>query len=292
MLRGTITALVTPLIEGELDLLGLEKNVKFQIENGVSGVLPLGTTGEAPTLDRDEKIKIIKSVVNVAKSRTHIMVGTGTNDTKETIEDTRIAEDLGADSCLIVTPYYNKPTQTGIIKHFEAIANSTKLPITVYNIPGRSVVNIETETMLRIAEIDNVIAIKESSGNINQIIEVIQSIQSDRISILSGDDSLAFQAIAFGARGLVSVVSNLVPDLITKMVNFALNNDFQSAKELHFKLMPLFKAAFIESNPSPIKTAMNINGFPAGDCRLPLCELLPENLEKLKSVLNSMGLVK
>ncbi|MBI2971880.1 MAG: 4-hydroxy-tetrahydrodipicolinate synthase [Candidatus Aenigmarchaeota archaeon] len=284
-MEGCITALVTPFDTAlGVDYAGLRENVRFQIANGVSGLVPLGTTGESPTITDDEREKIVSAVVDEANGKAAVIVGAGTNSTEKTIKYARQAKDLGADAVLIVSPYYNKPTQEGLYRHFKAVNDAVAMPVIVYNIQGRTGVNIETPTLLRMSGLTNVRAVKEASGSISQMMDVIAQLPKDFI-VLSGDDNMTLPLIAAGGRGVISVVSNLFPRMVSDMVSHALKGDFESARKLHYKLMPIFKTAFIETNPMPIKAAMNFAGMPAGGCRLPLCELQPQNAEKLKAVL-------
>ncbi len=297
MLKGMYTALITPF-KGEnaqeVDFEGFKKNIRFQVENKIDGILPLGTTGETPTLLHEEKVKIIETAVREARGKTKVMVGTGSYSTKQTIENTKEAKELGADMALIVTPYYNKPTNEGIYRHFEAVAKEVDIPIVVYNIHGRTGKNIETPTLKKIASLKSVVAVKEASGNINQMMDVLSVVCSERkdFSVMSGDDAITLPLMVLGGSGVISVVSNLVPQKVKAMVDFALARDFENARKLHFELLPLFKDAFIETNPIPIKEAMGMAGMPAGKCRLPLCELLPENREKLRKTLRELKIIK
>ena len=292
-LKGTITALVTPFRGDSLDLEGFEKNIAFQLESGVSGIFPLGTTGEAPTLSSEEREAVIKTAVAKAKGKVPVWVGTGSYSTKETIAKTRRAEELGADVALVVTPYYNKPMQEGIYRHFKAVAEATSLPIIIYNIEGRCGRNIETTTLMRLAEVPNIVGVKEASGNVLQMSEVIREVGQVRedFAVLSGDDALTLPLIALGGRGAVSVVSNLVPKEMVALTSAALEGRFEEAKALHHQLFPLFRASFLEVNPVPIKEAMTMLGMPAGKPRLPLCEMLSENRERLKETLLNSGLL-
>lgn len=289
-INGTITALITPFINDEIDEEGFAENIRFQIVSGINGILPLGTTGESPTISSSERKRIISLAVQNAHGKVPVWVGTGANCTRETIEITKQAKDLGADVALIVTPYYNKPTQEGIFRHFEAIAENIDIPVVVYNIPGRSGVNIETTTLVRIAELPNIIGVKEASGSVSQAGDVIQTIarKNANFSVLSGDDGLTLPMMALGAVGVVSVVSNLIPAEIVSLVNAASQGNYDLAREIHYQLLPLFKTAFIETNPIPIKAAMNLCGMPAGECRLPLCEMTAANLNTLRQVFFQM----
>ena len=293
-LQGTITALVTPFSKAEVDYAGLRENIRLQISAGVEGILPLGTTGETPTLTEEECLKIIELAVDAAAGKVSVLVGTGSNSTTHTIENTRRAKELGADCALIVTPYYNKPTQSGILAHFEAVAQAVDLPVLIYNIQGRTGVNIETDTLEKLAKLPNIIGVKEASGSLTQIGEVIERIQNkqNRFSVLSGDDVLTLPAMALGARGIVSVVSNLVPSRVVALSQAMLAGNLQEARKIHFELLPLFRAAFFETNPIPIKEAMNMCGLAAGPCRLPMSPMNPVNRDKLRQVLIEMRLVK
>lgn len=293
-LTGTITALITPFINDNFDESGFKKNIEDQILAKVSGLLIFGTTGEGSTLTNDEKIKIITTAREQIKKRVPLLVGTGSNSTKKTIEETQQAKELGADIAQIIVPYYNKPTQEGLFRHYESIAKSVNIPIVIYNIPGRTAVNLAPETLSRIVEIPTIIGIKESSGNLIQCSNCLELLRAKRpdFQFYSGDDSFALPLIALGATGLVSVISNLIPATIVELVNYSLNNDFISARKLHYQLQSLFKAAFIETNPGPIKEAMNLCGLAAGPCRLPLYEMAPENKEKLVQVLDEYQLLK
>lgn len=294
-IKGVYTALVTPFTgvnNTSVNYTVLKENIRFQLESGISGLVPLGTTGETPTLTKEEQIKIINCTVSEAKGKAVILVGTGTNSTASTIENTLRAKDLGADAALIVTPYYNKPTQEGLYRHFAAVAEAADLPLVVYNIKGRSCVNIETATMSRLAKIPQVVAVKEASGDIGQIGDVVKELASDKFSVMSGDDGLTLPAMALGAAGVVSVLSNLLPKEVVTLVSAAASNDITAARKIHYHLLPLFKAIFIETNPIPIKAAMNLCGIPCGGHRLPLCEMKQENLEKLISVLQELKIIK
>ncbi len=292
-IEGAITAMVTPFTEsGELDVEGLKRNVKFQIDNGISGLVPLGTTGESPTISDEERETVIKTVVEAAAGKVPVIVGTGTNSTAHSIELSRQAEELGADAVLVVSPYYNKPTQEGLYRHFKAIAESIKIPVVVYNIQGRTAVNIETATLVRMAQsCSNIIAVKEASGNLAQMMDVLEQLPKT-FSVVSGDDNLTLPLMALGGKGVISVVGNLIPGKVSDMCAAGLRGDFATARKLHFEMLPLFKAAFIETNPIPIKAAMGMAGMPAGPARLPLCEMQAANSDKLRAVLNKMGLVK
>jgi 4-hydroxy-tetrahydrodipicolinate synthase len=291
-IQGVYTALVTPFkAEGQLDEEGLRENIRFQIASGVDGIVPLGSTGEAPTLTFSEKERVIRIASEEAKGKVLVMVGTGSYSTQQTIENTHLAEELGADMALVVSPYYNKPTQEGLYRHFYALADTTPLPIIVYNVQGRTGQNIGIDTLKRLADIPKIAGVKEASGNVSQIGEVIEIIARHRpdFSVLSGDDNLTLPLMAMGGHGIISVVSNLIPKEIKKLVEAMASGDYALAREIHYQWMPLFRGAFIETNPIPIKTAMNMCGHASGGCRLPLCDLLPENEQKLRTILQGCG---
>jgi|SRR3984957_16347826 len=292
-LKGTITALVTPFINHKLDEEGLAYNIGYQIAKGINGILPLGTTGESSTLSPEEQMRVIAIAVQEVKGRVPVWVGTGSYCTRQTIEKTKRAKDLGADVALIVTPYYNKPTQEGIYRHFEAIATSVEMPIVIYNIPGRCGTNIETPTLMRVAELPNIIGVKEGSGNINQAGDILHTIAAKypHFLVFSGDDVLTLPMMALGAVGVVSVLSNLIPTQVMALAHAALQGEFDLARKMHYQLLPLCKAIFIETNPIPIKTAMHLCGMPAGECRLPLYQMEPENLNMLRQLLFQMQLI-
>lgn len=292
-LKGLITALVTPFIGEELDEDGLATNIDYQLSSGVDGILVLGTTGETPTLTDEEQTRIMTIAVKKAKGKIPVWVGTGSNCTRKTIQITKKAQDLGADVALIVVPYYNKPSQEGLYRHFEAIANSVEIPIIIYNHPGRCGINIETATLARIAKLPNIAGIKECSGNINQVSDIIHTIKNyhPNFLVFSGDDALALPMIALGAVGLISVVSNLIPKEIASLVKASLQQDFDRARKIQHQLLPLFTMAFIEPNPVPIKMAMDLYGLPAGCCRLPLYRMNEKNIRMLFNLLMQMKLI-
>lgn len=288
-MEGTITALITPFHKGEIDEEAFIKHLHFQKESGISGFLLLGTVGEAMTLSLREKERLISLAVKEMKGKLPLIVGTGHNCTRTTLEFSKRAQDLGADIAMVVTPYYNKPTQEGVYRHFQALSDSLSIPIMAYNNHGRSVVNIETPTLTRIANLPGVVGIKEASGNLYQVGEVLEALP--QFKVFSGDDALALPMIALGARGVVSTVSNLIPKEMSALINFALEGNFEKARILQRALTPLFKAAFIEVNPVPIKTALHFVKQISAECRLPLCEMSPENTEILKNTLKQIHLL-
>jgi 4-hydroxy-tetrahydrodipicolinate synthase len=290
-LEGLYTALITPFdSQGKLDEEGLRHNLRYQIKHKVQGIVVLGTTGEAPTLSHQEKRTVVEISLEEVKGKATLMVGTGSYSTEQTIASTRLAQEMGADAALIVTPYYNKPTQEGLYRHFEAICKAVSIPICIYNIQGRTGQNLQTETLGRLMAFPSIIGIKEASGNILQINEVLEVMRKKRphFRVVSGDDILTFPLMALGGHGVVSVASNLIPGPILNLVQAALSGDFINARHWHYQLLPVFKAAFIETNPIPIKAAMNLCGMAAGCCRLPLCDLSPTNFQELKQLLNTL----
>lgn len=276
--NGVFTALVTPFSEtNNLDTDALKKLIDYQINNGVSGLVPCGTTGESPTLTHDEHDRVIQLTVEYTNNRVPVIAGTGSNSTPEAIRLSRHAQCVGADAVLLVNPYYNKPTQKGLYLHFKAIADSVDIPCILYNIQGRTGVNIETPTLIRLAnECPNIIAVKEASGNLVQIKDVIDNSNSDFI-VLSGDDNLSLDLIGFGGNGVISVASNLFPKLISDMVNLGLNGQMEEARKIDEILEPFFRVCFVETNPIPIKTALAKYGWCRESFRLPICTLEDES---------------
>lgn len=287
MLTGTYTAMITPFLsDGAFDEEGFRENIRFQIESGISGLVILGTTAEAPTLTEEEQTRSIKIGVEMCHGKVPLWVGTGSYCTKETIKKTQKAKDLGADGALVVTPYYNKPTQEGLFCHFQELIKATHFPIIVYNIQGRTGQNLATDTLRRLMDFPEIVGVKEASGHIPQIMEVIEASRPG-FSILSGDDNLTLPVIALGGHGIISVVSNLLPQEVVELTNSAWAQNFDLARELHYRLLPLFRAAFIETNPAPIKALMNHMGMKAGSVRLPLVPISDANLHKIISCLNA-----
>lgn len=296
-LRGTFTALITPFdAAGKVDVEGFRALVKRQLEAGIDGLVPLGTTGETPTLDDEEEVDLIRVAVEEARAVTGrkvpVIVGTGSNSTHSAVKYTKRAKDLGADAALVVCPYYNKPTNQGIYLHYKAVLEEGGLPVIVYNIAGRTSRNIDTPTLERLAALPGIIGVKEGSGDINQMMEVIQRIgrHKEDFCVLSGDDALTLPLMALGGDGVVSVASNVAPARMKAMVDAALDGDMETARMRHFELLPLFRGLFLETNPMPVKQVMEWMGLPAGRCRLPLCALEESTLPKLRSALAEAGL--
>ena len=290
-LKGVFTALVTPFRDGGIDEKALKKLIGFQIASGVDGIVPCGTTGEAPTLSYEEHEKVIELAVKYAAGRVPVIAGTGSNCTDEAIELTNKAKKLGADACLLTTPYYNKPTQEGMVSHFTAIAAQTGLPVVLYNIPGRTGVNMTPETIARLAKVKNIIAIKEAAGSVTQVSEIYR-LTNGKFTILSGDDGLFLPMMSVGAVGVVSVFSNIMPKELKALYKaFMVEKNIAKAIKLHTKYMPLFQNLFIETNPIPIKEAMYRMGMIAREYRLPLCPISDKNGEFLAGLMKEYGLI-
>ena len=300
--RGAFTAMITPMLaDGSVDFEGFRKNVKFQLEQGIDGLVPLGTTAETPTLDEkpgseeDKIIAIVKEEVAAFEKKTGkkipIIIGAGSNNTKDAVMYCERAKKAGADAALVVTPYYNKPSKEGIFRHFEAVSK-VGVPILVYNIAGRTGLNIPTDVMVRIAELPNIAGVKEASGSVAQMMEVIGQIKNKKpdFAVLSGDDGLTLPLIAAGGDGIISVASNLIPALMHEYAAACLEGDFKKGRELHYRLAPFFKAEFCDGNPSSIKYAMNVKGLPAGTLRLPLVEVTDAAKETIEKAIKECGL--
>ena len=288
--QGTGTAMITPFkSDGSVDEKALRRLVDFQIEGGVDMLLPCGTTGEGATLDTDETDRVVQIVIEQSGRRVPVVMGAGSNSTVQAIHATKRAKKLGADGVLSVGPYYNKPTQQGYYEHFKAIAEAENIPIMVYNVPGRTGGNIEAKTMLRLAEIPNIAAVKEASGNLGQIMDIIRDAPG-HFRVLCGDDALALAVVLLGGDGVVSVISNEAPGLMSALINAALECEIARARELHYRLLPLMNANFIESNPIPVKAALAMMGMIQETYRLPLVRMSDTNREKLSKIVEALGL--
>jgi len=291
MFEGSIVALVTPFKNDRVDEDSLRKLVEFHAQNGTFAIVPCGTTGESATLSHDEHERVIEVVIDQARGRMPVIAGTGSNCTKEAISLTKHAAGAGAEATLQVAPYYNRPTQAGLYEHFKAIAEATSLAVILYNIPGRTGVNIEPETIARLAaDCKNIVAVKEASGNLSQITN-IKSLCPDNFEILSGDDALTLPVLSIGGVGVISVAANIVPHNISLMVKEFRNGNVEKAREIHYKLLPLMKALFLETNPIPLKTAMGLLGMCDSQLRLPMSKMSDENTAKLKLALKQYGLL-
>ncbi|GIW97337.1 MAG: 4-hydroxy-tetrahydrodipicolinate synthase [Pirellulaceae bacterium] len=285
---GLSVAIITPLTDDRLDVQRLREQVEFQIAAGTRCIVPVGTTGESPTLSHEEHERVISEVVQIAAGRVKVMAGTGSNSTAEALRLTRWAAKEGADASLQVAPYYNKPTQEGFYQHFKAIAEDVDLPICVYNIPGRTGKNIEPETIARLAEIPNITMVKEATGSLDQCSQILNTTD---LTVLSGDDSLTIPMMSIGAEGVISVAGNIVPRDMVAMVQAALDGDFAAARQWHHKLFPLCRDMLgLSTNPIPVKTAMRLLGRDAGELRLPLTPLSPQEEQKLRNTLRNYGL--
>jgi len=292
MFTGTYTAIVTPFKNGSLDTAALERLVKAQIKGGVDGIVPVGTTGESPTVDTDEHIEIIQLAVKFAAGKVKVIAGTGANATAEAIHLTKAAEKVGADGSLQVAPYYNKPTQEGLFQHFHAIARATKLPIILYSIPGRCGIEIAVETVNRLAhDCVNIVGIKEAGGNADRVSQ-LRAALGDKFNILSGDDSLTLPFMAVGAQGVISVASNIIPREVSQMVKAFAAGKPTLALKYHAKFYPVFKDLFIETNPVPVKAALVMMGMMEEEYRLPLVPMAAANREKLRKTLKACGVLK
>jgi 4-hydroxy-tetrahydrodipicolinate synthase len=285
MFRGTFTALVTPFRDGSIDVSAFEQLIEAQIAAEITGIVAIGTTGESPTLSHEEREQVIRVGVAKSNKRCLVLAGTGSNSTEHAIADTKRAEKLGVDAALLVAPYYNKPSQEGLFRHFKAIADATSLPIMLYNIPGRCSVDTVPETVARLAkECRNIVSIKEASGSVERVSELRRRLP-DAFTILSGDDSLTLPFMAVGAAGVVSVASNLFPSDVCALVRACESGDLRSAETRHRKLLSLFKDLFIEPNPVPVKTALGWRGAMSPEVRLPLCEMSEANQARLRKTL-------
>jgi 4-hydroxy-tetrahydrodipicolinate synthase len=292
MFRGTFTALITPFRNDAIDVAAFEKLIEAQIAAGITGIVAVGTSGESPTLSHDEREQVIRLAVTVAKKRCTVLAGTGSNATHHAVVDTKMAEKLGADGALLVAPYYTKPSQEGLFRHFQTIARETKLPIVLYNIPGRCGVDILPDTVVRLAgECRNIVSIKEASGSVERVSE-LRARLPDEFTILSGDDSLTLPFMAVGAAGVVSVASNLFPAEVCSLVGAYESGAVKSAAKLHRQLFPLFKDLFIEPNPVPVKTALGWRGAISGEVRLPLCEMSEANQTRLRKTIEAFERAK
>jgi 4-hydroxy-tetrahydrodipicolinate synthase len=291
MFSGSIVALVTPFKNGKFDEKAYSDLIEWHIARGTHGIVPCGTTGEASTLDYDEHYRVIEVAVKTANKRIPVIAGTGANATDEAIDITTKAKKLGADAALLVTPYYNKPTQEGLYRHYKAVADAVDIPIVLYNVPGRTAVNMLPTTVARLAECHkNIVAIKEAIGDLKQVSDLIR-LCGDRIAVISGDDFTTLPLLALGGKGVISVTGNIAPADLAGMCNAWERGDIAKARELHFKLEPLNAAMFIETNPIPVKTALALMGKISEEFRLPLCEMSPANKEKLKSVLKNAEII-
>mgnify|MGYP005851059327 CR=1 FL=1 len=295
-LEGTTVAMVTPYTEDdEIDEDGIRENINYLIEKGVDGILAAGTTGESATVSHDEHRKLVDILIDEVNGRVTTIAGAGSNSSKEALGLVKHAEDTGADAALVITPYYNKPQPHGLYEHYKLMNDSTDIPIIVYNVPSRTGTDIDVDTIGKVAQFDNVVAIKEANPDLDKVSKIIKKIdkigKADKFMVLSGNDDLTLPMIAMGAKGVISVVGNVDPARMSQMVNYALAGDFEAASKAHYELYDLMKVLFIETNPVPAKTALNMMGRPAGPVRMPLAPLKDENKAKLKEVLEQLDLI-
>jgi 4-hydroxy-tetrahydrodipicolinate synthase len=291
MLEGSIVAIVTPFKGGKVDEKALSELVEWHVSSGTNAIVPCGTTGESATLEYEEHYRVIEIVIKTVNKRIPVIAGTGANATDETIMITKKAKKLGADAALLVAPYYNKPTQEGLYRHYKSVAEAVDIPIVLYNVPGRTVVNILPSTVARLLEMKNIVAIKEATGDMKQVSEVIR-LCGDRLTVLSGDDFTTFPLLALGGKGVISVTANIAPREVSDMCRLWKEKKYEKARALHYKLEPLNYAMFIETNPIPVKTAVAMMGKIREEFRLPLCEMSEANREKLKKTIKDFGLIK
>jgi 4-hydroxy-tetrahydrodipicolinate synthase len=290
MFEGSLVAIVTPFKNGKVDGQALKDLIERQIAGGTQGIVPCGTTGESATLSHEEHTEVISIAVEACRGRVPVLAGTGSNSTREAIELTRQAEDAGADGSLLITPYYNKPNQDGLIEHFTAVAKETRLPIILYNVPGRTAVNMLPKTVERLAKLENIVGIKEASGSLMQISEIVQRC-GEGFTVLSGDDGLLWPILAVGGRGVISVTANVLPEPMARLVDAAQRGDMDGAKKAHYELLEINDVLFIDTNPIQVKTALALMGLVSDEFRLPLVPLAGEPLTRLKAVLKKHALI-
>ncbi len=290
MFKGAIVAIVTPFKDNKIDEESFKKLIEFQIGSGTDAIVPCGTTGESATLSYEEHERVIDIAVEAVNGRVPVIAGTGSNNTEEAIKLTKYAEKVKADAALLITPYYNKPTQEGLYLHFRKIAESVSIPLILYNVPSRTGINMLPETVARLSEIENVVGIKEASGSLQQASEIIR-LCGNKISLLSGDDFIVLPILSVGGKGVISVVSNVAPKDMAELYDFFVDGDINRARELHYKLLPLTKGLFLETNPIPVKTALALMGMISNEIRLPLSPMSGTNLDKLKNILREYGLI-
>lgn len=290
MFQGSFVALVTPFKKGEIDEVALNDIIEFQIANGTNGIVPCGTTGESATLTYEEHKRVIGIAINAVNGRIPVIAGTGSNSTEESIELTRFAKKAGANAALLITPYYNKPTQEGLFQHFRKIAYEVDIPIILYNVPGRTSINMLPETTARLAEIENIVGIKEATGDLQQVSKTIKLCGED-FFVISGDDVNTLPIVAAGGKGVISVTANIVPNKIATLCRVCLSGDFSEARKLHYQLFDLNISMFIETNPIPVKTSLALMGKISDELRLPLTQLSEPNLLKLKNILKQLEII-
>jgi len=291
MLKGAITAIVTPFKNGQFDEAAYRELIELQVKGGIHGIVPCGTTGESPTLSHAEHKRVVETCIDQVKKRVVVIAGSGSNNTAEALELTKHAQAAGADAALMITPYYNKPTQEGLYQHYKTVASQTNIPIVVYNVPGRTSVNLLPETVARLAELPNIVGLKDATGDLKQGCKTLE-LCGDKITVLSGDDFTTFPLLCVGGMGVISVVSNVAPADMAGMCNAFFKGDLAKARALHYKMWPLMEAMFFETNPTPAKTALKMMGKITGEVRQPLWLMSAANEEKLRLVMQKYGLIK
>jgi len=291
MFKGAFTAIVTPFKNGQFDEAAYRELIEFQVKGGIHGIVPCGTTGESPTLSHAEHKRVVETCIDQVKKRVPVIAGSGSNNTAEAVELTLHAQKAGADAALMITPYYNKPTQEGLYQHYKTVASQTKIPIVVYNVPGRTSLNLLPETMARLAGIPHIVGLKDATGDLKQGCKTLE-LCGDKITVLSGDDFTTFPLLCVGGMGVISVVSNAAPADMAGMCNAFFAGDLAQARALHYKMWPLTEAMFYETNPVPVKTALKLMGKITGEVRQPLCPMSAANEDKLRQVMQKYGLIK
>jgi len=291
MFKGAIVAIVTPFKNGEVDEEALRELIEFQIEAGTDGIVPCGTTGESATMSHEEHDRVVEITIDAVRKRIPVIAGAGSNSTKEAIRLTEHAYQVGADGTLLVTPYYNKPTQEGLYQHYKAVAEAVPVPIIPYNVPSRTGVNILPETAARLAKISNIVGVKEATGDLKQISKVVE-LCGDDFDVLSGDDFTVLPILAVGGKGVISVVSNIIPGDMAAMIDAFEAGDLEKARNLHFRMSPIMEGCFLETNPIPVKTALAMMGKIEDEIRLPLYKLSDVNRQKLKKIMTDYGLIR
>jgi 4-hydroxy-tetrahydrodipicolinate synthase len=286
-----MVALVTPFKNGQVDWPSLEALVEFHLQNGTNGIVPCGTTGESATLSHAEHDEVIRTVIKAVNKRVPVIAGTGSNSTDEAVRLTQEAERSGADGALMISPYYNRPTQEGIYQHYRKVASAVGIPLIVYNIPGRTGSKIEPETLARLAEIENVAGVKEATGSVDQAIDVIR-LCGDRLAVYSGEDSLIYSLMSLGGKGVISTVANVAPKQTAQLAQACLAGRWDEGRAMQFQLIPLIRSLFIETNPIPVKTALALMGKCGGELRLPMTPMAESNIPKLRSALSDFGLLQ
>jgi 4-hydroxy-tetrahydrodipicolinate synthase len=291
MFKGAFTAIVTPFKNGQFDEEAYRELIEFQVKGGIHGIVPCGTTGESPTLSHAEHKRVVETCIDQVKKRVPVIAGSGSNSTAESLELTQHAESAGADAALLITPYYNKPTQEGLYQHYKTVASQTRIPIVIYNVPGRTSVNLLPETMARLAEIPNIVGLKDATGDLKQGSQTLE-LCGDKIMVLSGDDFTLLPLLAVGGQGVISVISNVVPADVAGLCTAFFAGNLDRARELHYKMWALTEAMFYETNPAPVKTALKLMGKITGEIRQPLCPMSAANENKLRQVMQKYGLIK